>query len=47
MVVEHHLAVQVVVGACPGFGYLAAAYPTVRQSHGTMTIPNTTVEARN
>jgi hypothetical protein len=45
--VEYQLAVQVVVGACPGFGCLAAAYPNVRQLNGTMTSPSTTAEARN
>jgi hypothetical protein len=44
---EHRLAVKAVVGACPGLGQAAAAYPNVRQLHGTMTSPSNTVEARD
>jgi hypothetical protein len=46
--VEHHLAVQVAVGACPGLGQTAAADPNVvRQSNGTIPSPSTPAEARN
>jgi hypothetical protein len=46
--VEHHLAVQVVVGACPGLGQAAAAYPNVvRQLTRTIPWSSTPAEARN
>ena len=45
---EHHLAVQVVVGACPGLGQAAAAYPNVvRQLTRTIPWSSTPAEARN